>query len=330
VDLTRSARLLRSVPAASGAIVMATGIESIALRLAGERTLSAVLMWLAIAAAAALALIALARAAGGDPGLASEARSPACLTWVAGACVLGTRITLEGWRAGGLALLALGAIGCAALQVAVWRSWRTPATGAGFLTTVSVESLAVLCAALAIAYRAPWLVVAATVLGVVGLALYPVVLARFDRRELLAGHGDEWVAGGALAIAALAAASLGLAATRLAAAAALADDLRAAAIVIGVAAAAWLPVLLAAEAMRPRPSYDVRRWATVFPVAMYAVAGMQVGRLADAGWLTAIARAWVWVALVVWAVVATGMLLRAPRALPGRLTRWRAPATPPR
>jgi tellurite resistance protein TehA-like permease len=194
---------------------------------------------------------------------------------------------------------------------------------------VSAESLAVLCGVLATAYRAPWLLTAGTVVGLVGLALYPVVLARFDRGQLLIGAGDQWVAGGALAIAALAAANLGLAASRLTPGP-LADALRVAAPAIGLAAFAWLPFLLGAEVVRPRVAYDVRRWATVFPVAMYAVAALQVGRLAGLGWLSAIARAWIWVALAVWAVVAAGMLAQAPRALPARVTRRRAPATPRR
>ena len=70
----------------------------------------------------------------------------------------------------------------------------------------------------------------------------------------------------------------------------------------------WLPVLLLAEALRPRPGYDVRRWSTVFPVGMYAACGFVVGQAAHASAITSFARAWVWVALVLWLIVLAAML----------------------
>ena len=59
---------------------------------------------------------------------------------------------------------------------------------------------------------------------------------------------------------------------------------------------AWLPVLLAAEVLRPRLRYDVRRWSTVFPVGMYAACSFVVGAAARAPGITDFARVWVWVA----------------------------------
>ncbi len=53
--------------------------------------------------------------------------------------------------------------------------------------------------------RRGWLVSAAVPVLVLGLAFYVFTAARFDLRELFTGHGDHWVAGGALAISALAA-----------------------------------------------------------------------------------------------------------------------------
>jgi tellurite resistance protein TehA-like permease len=73
----------------------------------------------------------------------------------------------------------------------------------------------------------------------------------------------------------------------------------------------WLPVLLLAEALRPRPGYDVRRWSTVFPVGMYAACSFAVGKVDHATAITRFARIWVWVALAVWAVVFAAMIGRA-------------------
>jgi hypothetical protein len=48
---------------------------------------------------------------------------------------------------------------------------------------------------------------------------------------------------------------------------------------IYVLALAWLPVLVTAEIALPRLRFDPRRWATVFPLCMYAAAGFAVARL---------------------------------------------------
>ena len=308
-------RVLAAVPPASGAVVMGTGIESVALRLAGHAALSEALMWLAVAAWLVLAGVLAARFGFHRSRLRAEARTPGALTGVAGTCVLGARLTLEGARTAGVVLLLVGALAWGALQVAVWRHRRTPAVGASFLVTVSTVSLAVLCAALANAYRAGWLVVAGTGLLVLGLVLYAVVLVRFDLRQVLTGHGDQWVAGGALAIGALACANLALAARALGDPAGVAAPLRTASLPLAVAALVWVPVLVAGELARPRPAYDVRRWSTVFPVAMLAAMAFAVGRLRAADALTDFAEVWVWVGLAVWAVVSAGMVVRGARLL---------------
>jgi tellurite resistance protein TehA-like permease len=73
---------------------------------------------------------------------------------------------------------------------------------------------------------------------------------------------------------------------------------------------AWLPVLLAAEALRPRPGYDVRRWSTVFPVGMYAACSFAVGAAVHAPGITDFARVWIWAGVAVWLVVFVAMLRR--------------------
>jgi tellurite resistance protein TehA-like permease len=289
-------------------MVMAMGIESVALRLTGHVLVSDVVMWLAVATWVGLAVMLVARLTFHRAGMWTEAQSPPSLTLVAGSCVLGVRLTQQGWAAAGATVLVVAAIGCAALQFCVWRHWRTPSTGAGFLTTVSIESLAVLCGAVAAAYRAPWLVTAGAVLAIAGLVVYLLVLVEFDAGQVVTGWGDQWVAGGALAIAALACANLAAAARALAVPPLVGHLVRTSAPILGILAMVWLPILVAGEVWRPRVSYDVRRWATVFPVAMYAAAGFAVGRLAGVDAIVAFARAWVWVAFVVWALVLTAML----------------------
>jgi tellurite resistance protein TehA-like permease len=148
-----------------------------------------------------------------------------------------------------------------------------------------------------------------------GLAAYPFVAARFDLRELAAGHGDQWVAGGALAIAGVACAEIGAAARPLHALGPIRPALDDVALAIWAAAMILLPVLVAGEALRPWRGYHVRRWATVFPVGMYAVCSFLVAGLDDVGAIGDFARVWIWVAFGVWVIACAGLAGRGLAAL---------------
>ena len=63
--------------------------------------------------------------------------------------------------------------------------------------------------------KTDWLLVAAHVLLVLGLAFYVFAIARFELRQLAVAHGDHWITRGALAISTLAAARITLAARSL-------------------------------------------------------------------------------------------------------------------
>ena len=76
-------------------------------------------------------------------------------------------------------------------------------------------------------------------------------------------------------------------------------------------------MLLAAEVLRPRLRYDVRRWSTVFPVGMYAACSFVVGAAARAPGIADFARIWVWVGVAVWLSVFLAMLARG-----WQLVRW--------
>ena len=80
-------------------------------------------------------------------------------------------------------------------------------------------------------------------------------------------------------------------------------------------ALAWLPILVAAEVLRPRLRFDARRWSTVFPLGMYAAMGQVVGHLAGRTWIVAFGRDWTWVAAAVWLLVAAGTAARTARVL---------------
>ncbi|TKA03034.1 hypothetical protein FCI23_37390 [Actinacidiphila oryziradicis] len=65
-----------------------------------------------------------------------------------------------------------------------------PASGCGRAGTLAVPE------------RSRWLCWAGLVFFGLGVALYGLALARFDRREVRTGADDHWIAGGALSISA--------------------------------------------------------------------------------------------------------------------------------
>ena len=240
-------------PADCGAVVMGTGIVSLALSLDGRETLARLLLTLT-----ALAWLVLVPLFAGQVARARrELEAPGSLTAVAGTAVLRRR--------------------------------STPTVGAAFLVTVATESLAALAGEVAVGEDARWLLDAALAPFLLGLVLYPVVAVRFDRRQVTSGRGDHWVAGGALAISALAGAEIVSGADGLSTLGAVAPIVQAVAVVAWVLAALWLPVLVAGELVQPRLRYSPRRWSTVFPEGMYAASSLALGAVTQAGAMTGFA-----------------------------------------
>jgi len=302
------ARVLSAVPPASGAVVMGTGIVSIGLSIDGQETLSRVLLVLAAAVWAVLGLLLAGRVLLDRTRARREAGVPGALTGVAGTCVLGARVSLLGWHHEAAALLALAVCVWVVLVPHILRSWTTPTVGVSFMLAVSTESLAVLAAVIGTRDRVRWLALASYVVLAAGVAAYAFVFARFDLRQLLVGGGDHWVAGGALAIATLACGRAAQAAQSFDTLHGLAAAFARASLVLWIAAALWLPALIAGELVSRRLNYDLRRWSTVFPFGMYAACSFVVGDVERIGGLVDFARVWVWVAFAVWLVALAGLL----------------------
>lgn len=294
VRVIQGARWWAELSPAAGAAVMAAGIISAGLHLIGRDALSIAALALAAALWLVLAADFAARLLGDRRRFRAEADTPAALTAVAATTVLGTRLSLLGWQSVALGLLALAAALWPGLLVAVLRHWGYRMPGAAFLVCVATQGLAVLAAALAAPTGHDWLGRAALAAFCLGLVLYVEALVRFDFRQVVSGAGDHWVAGGALSITALAGSGLtasplwtgwvhtGLRTVTLAA--------------LGVSLA-WYAVLLAGEAVRPRPRYDVRRWASVFPLGMTATACLSAAAPTGVGWLRPLGAVLLWVAV---------------------------------
>jgi tellurite resistance protein TehA-like permease len=305
VSLERVAAAMLSGAAAP---VMGTGIVSVALELDGERVAADALLVVAAALGAVLVALLVVAARRDPRRVATAANAPGSLTMVAAACVLGSRLTQGVWRPAAFALLGFAVTAWAPLLYRVLRAWRRPCRGDGFLVGVATQAIGVLCAALG----GRGLAAATVVALAAGLGLYAFAAASFDLGELRRGRGDQWVAAGALAIAALAAGT----AAEAWPAAGPARALQTVSLALWALATAWLPVLVAGELLRPRSGFDPRRWSTVFPVGMYAAMSHVVGHLAGRPAIVAFGRAWTWAAVAVWAIVALASARRAASLQP--------------
>ena len=292
-------------PPAAGSAVMATGIVSIGLRQVGADVLSAVtlalaaLLWLALADDFARRLLWQRER------WTSESHTPPALTAVASTTVLGVRISLEGWQPVAVALLIIATLLWPLLLWSVLHHLRPHMPGAVFLICVATQGMATLCAVLGAALPARWLLGPALVLFVLGLVLYVDALVHFDFRAVRTGVGDHWVAGGALAISALACAKLTQSKVWTGA---LHDTLRVTALVLLALAWAWYAILATDEIRWPRLHYDVRRWATIFPMGMTGVATTEVAKASGWSWLRGPGHVLVWIAAAAWLLVFVGLL----------------------
>ncbi|MFI7340097.1 tellurite resistance/C4-dicarboxylate transporter family protein [Streptomyces sp. NPDC050085] len=302
-----AAALWAQLPPAAGSAVMATGILSVGLHLTGYDVLSVVLLVLAAALWVLLAADFVLRLVRERSRWEHEADTPPALTAVAATCVLGTRFSLAGWQWLAEALLVIAVVVWPVLLFLVVRHWKPKMPGAVFLVCVATQGIAVLGATLSAQLRVDWLGYAAMVVFWSGIVLYAVAFARFDLRQVFDGAGDHWIAGGALAISALAAAKLVVAGR--------AGDLwnsdatgvlRDMCGVLLVLDVAWYLVLAVAEVIEPRFRYDVRRWATVFPMGMTAVAMLSVAAAVGTPWLEGPGQVLLWIAVAVWLTVLVG------------------------
>lgn len=306
---------------------MATGIISIGLGLTGHAVLSRVFLAVACVGWLALAADFVVRLLWQRERWLREAGTPAALTAVAATTVLGARFSTLGRQPVAEAILALAAVLWPVLLVLVLKHRRRRMPGAVFLTCVATQGLAVLAATLAQAETVAWLAYTAMVLFWLGIVIYGFALSRFDPRQVVEGAGDHWVAGGALAISALAGAKLiaadgpDLYLWNL-------DDLgvlRTVTLTLLVLDLCWYAVLLAAEVARPRPRHDVRRWATVFPMGMTAAAMLSVASALDLPGFEVPGEVLLWIAVAAWLAVAARAATAARAAVRPSTARHRGP-----
>lgn len=305
-------RALAVTPAA-GAAVMSSAILSVALQIDGVELLSRALLAVAILQWLVLAGVFLDRLVTERATWRADADAPPALTSVAATAVIGARFALLGDAALGWVLLVASAALWLLLTPLVLGGLRSWHEGAAFLSCVATQGLAVLLATLARPGPLHAVTTVGFVLFALGLGLYLVVLSNFDWHQLAVGAGDHWVLAGALAISSLAGAKLILA-QRVLGTARLGAALTALDLTLWSLSVLAYGVLVVAEIRSPRLRYDVRRWATVFPLGMTAAATYAVAQAEGLPGLRLVGDVLVWPAFLAWALTAYGACAQVRRA----------------
>jgi tellurite resistance protein TehA-like permease len=322
------------------ALVMATGIVSIAMQADRADAISALLLWFAAAEYGVLVLLNVWRIVTCWPALAADLtdarRVLGLFTFVAGTSVVGTRLVIGAHHDVGLAFLGVGSVAWLLLGYGVpWlavlghtaRPLLQDADGTWFIWVVASQSIAVLSAALEPTLGAGHaeLGLLAVFCWAVGVFLYAATGIFVAARMLLYPLRPAdltlpyWVAMGATAITVVAGATITRAADTPAVAAT--RGVIAATSVIFWVFGTWLiPPLIAAVVWRYLVHkiplrYDVTLWSVVFPLGMYGVAGHYLGQADDLPIVKAIGVHESWVALAAWTVTFTAMLWHLTTAL---------------
>lgn len=315
------------------ALVMATGIVSIAMQNHHAYPLSVALLWLTVLGYAVLLTLYVWRAAAFWTEVAADLSDPArafgYFTFVAATDVLGTRLALDDHHVPALILLAAGwlawlVLGYVIPWTAVLGQARRPvlqyANGTWFIWVVASQSVAVLAAALepSITTGRRELALLAVFSWSVGIFLYAAagvfVAARLLIYQLQPADltPPYWVAMGATAITVVAGARIVqmadapmVAATR---------GLAVGTSVVFWAFGSWLvPALLAAGIWRHLVHriplhYEAPLWSVVFPLGMYGVGSHYLGQADHLPIVKAIGADESWIALGAWALTFAAMI----------------------
>lgn len=316
------------------ALVMATGIVSLAAHFLGHEYLGQALLWLNVFAYGVLWSITFIRfvcyRAQLIHDLTHHARGVTFLTKVAATCVLGTQfavltsflsVAIGLWFFGlGLWTLLLYTFFTAVTVREPKPSLEAGISGAWLLVVVSTESICVLGAIIAPAFALaePVLFVSLS-MYLVGTMLYIVFISLILYRWMFLRITAEtltpsyWINMGALAITTLAGARLLLVADRWTFLQELSPFLKGFTLLFWAAGTWWIPLLVIAgvwrHAVQRLPlTYDPQYWSLVFPLGMYTVATFVFAKATDLNFLTVISAAFLYAALAAWVIAFIGMM----------------------
>jgi tellurite resistance protein TehA-like permease len=318
------------------ALVMATGIVSIAARLLGLSPVGVVLFVLNIGAYLVLWLLTGLRLMRHWPNvrrdLTDHQRSFGFLTTVAGTCVLGAQtIVIAHSFAIATVLLIIGAILWLVLTYAIFTaltikpdkpSLAEGITGGWLLAVVATQSIAVLTALLAAHWGQPlrlhanfvalsmWLWGGMLYIWIISLIFYRYTFFRFSPADLAPPY---WINMGAMAISVLAGSLLISNSADAPFLHSLRPFLEGFTVLYWATGTWWIPIIAILAiwryGVRRLPfEYDPLYWGAVFPLGMYAVGTYRMAHAMKLEFLDDIPKAFLYIALLAWLATFIGMV----------------------
>jgi tellurite resistance protein TehA-like permease len=338
-----------SPPAASGiagmhpayfALVMATGIVSLACDLLDLHPVALVLFALNLGFYPLLWILSIVRIVRYrervSADLSHHGRAVGFFTTVAATCVLGSQCLVIGDSVkAALALWIVGIVLWAVLVYAVFAILTVKAekpaladgiNGGWLISVVAAQSVAALGAQLAphlgaqaahvaLFSLAMWLGGGMLYLWIISLIFYRYTFFTMSPSDLAPPY---WINMGAAAISTLAGAMLVAAAPRAPVVEQILPFVRGFTIMWWATATWWIPMLVVLgiwrHGIRRFPlRYDPLYWGAVFPLGMYTVCTARLSRAVEAAILLSISRVFIYVALAAWLLAVIGMLLHLVR-----------------
>jgi tellurite resistance protein TehA-like permease len=314
------------------AMVMGSGIVSVAASLVGLTFISTIVLMVTIVAFVILLLAYISRIIWFRQYFIQSLREPniamGYFTLVAGSNVLGVRMLMAGQRLITLILAIFAGIIWLILTYGlpsfIVSGARRPIfreiNGTWLIWVVATQSVAISASGLALAEKNEILAKVLPIIAVfcwgVGVMLYLILIVMIFFRLLLVEVTPKemgpayWIAMGATAISARAAA--GILVLKGAFATVIVSDLRPFLIGLSVVLWAfgtwWIPLLILFGiwryiVKRYSSSYEPRLWSVVFPLGMYAVASFTLGKATKLDFMVSISRVWFWVGATAWLLV---------------------------
>ena len=323
----------RGLSPAYFALVMATGIVSVASDRAEFHTIAAVLMWLnagqylLLWILTAWRLLRYRRALLDD--LTDHQSAPGFFSAVAATGVMGNQLILTGAYDLALALWIFGLFLWIILTYAIFTTLTIKETkptidqgitGAWLLAVVATQSMALLSALLSRHFQQPvrlhinfvalsmWLWGGMMYIWIISLIFYRYTFFKFSPADFSSPY---WINMGAMAISTLAGSLLIENAADAAFLETLLPFLKGFTIFFWATGTWWIPMLLILVVWRHLYiplKYDPQYWGTVFPLGMYAVCTFEMVRAMSLDFLVPIAHVFVYVALLAWAATFFGLV----------------------
>ncbi len=336
--MTRIQEGVRSLSPAYFALVMATGIVSIAAEQAGLHPLAITLFYLNVGQYLVLWILTLWRLLRYRRDLIADLldhqRSFGFFTLVAGTCVLGNQLILiAGAHRIAIGLWLFGLILWIGLTYVIFvtitiKETKPPLdqgiTGAWLLAVVATQSVAVLSALLSRYFEQPhqlhlnflalsmWLWGGMMYIWMISLIFYRYTFFKFSPGDL---QPPYWINMGAMAISTLAGTLLIENAPEACFLHSTLPFLKGFTIFFWATGTWWIPMLLILAIWRHvfkkfPLTYDPGYWGAVFPLGMYTVCTFEMARSMELDFLLPVPQVFIYIALTAWLLTFLGLVRR--------------------